>query len=114
MKIKGIVISGKNKGEKNGFPTINLEITNKYKKDLESGVYAGKVFLNGDEKKVAIFIGLKKKILEAYILDFSGNLRGKEAEVEIGEKIRDVMNFSSDEKLIRQIERDVEKVGDMG
>jgi riboflavin kinase/FMN adenylyltransferase len=110
MKIRGVVIRGKNKGEKIGFPTINLQIEKDCKDSLESGTYAGKVFLEGDHKKAAIFIGLDKNILEAHILDFAGNLRGEIIEVEIGEKIRDVEKFDTDEDLTEQISKDVEKI----
>lgn len=112
MKIRGIVISGKNKSEKLGFPTINLDI-NQYKNEIESGVFSGKVFIEDKNYKAAIFIGLKKEILEAHILNFSGNLRGKEVEIEIGEKIRDVYKFDNDKELSSQIAKDVEKVRNM-
>lgn len=110
MKIRGSVIRGKNKGEKIGFPTINLQIKKDRKYSLESGAYAGKVFLEGEHKKAAIFISPDKNILEAHILDFSGNLRGEIIEVEIGEKIRDVEKFDTDDDLTEQIAKDVEKI----
>lgn len=110
MKIKGIVISGKNKGEKIGFPTINIKIDRDLRGEIESGVYAGKVFFDGDSKKAGIFINKDKTLLEAHVLDFSGNLRGKEVEVEVGERLRDIMIFPDDAALIDQIDRDIEKV----
>ncbi|MDD3498072.1 MAG: riboflavin kinase [Candidatus Moranbacteria bacterium] len=113
MKIKGFVIGGKNKGEKIGFPTVNLELDEKVSKDVDPGVFSGKVFIDEEEKKAGIFINSDKKILEAHILDFSGDLRGREIEIEIDEKLRDVMKFENDEELIDQIGKDVEKVRDM-
>lgn len=113
MKIKGVVISGKNKGEKIGFPTVNLEIGFEKRDSFESGVYSGEVFLPDGDKKAIIFIGSNKNILEAHILDFSGSLRGEEIEVEVGKKIRDVMIFSDDAALIDQIGRDIEKLRDV-
>lgn len=110
MKIKGIVVGGKNKGEKIGFPTINIEIKEAQRADFKPGVYAGKVFFDGDSKKAGIFINKDKTLLEAHILDFSGDLRGKEVEVEVGERLRDIMIFSDDAALIDQIDRDIEKV----
>ncbi|EKE15959.1 MAG: riboflavin kinase [uncultured bacterium] len=110
MRIKGNVISGKNKGEKIGFPTINLAIGEEYASIMNPGVYAGKVFLGSQEKKAAIFIDSEKKILEAHILDFSGNLRGQNVEVELGVKLREVEKFNSDEELVEQIKSDIGRV----
>ena len=102
MRIKGIVIKGKDKGRALGYPTANMEINGK----LESGVYTGKVFLNGKEFIAGIFI--HKNILEAHILNFSGDLYEEEIEVEIGEKIREVRKFENDEEVQRQIRRDLD------
>ncbi|EKE15808.1 MAG: riboflavin kinase [uncultured bacterium] len=110
MKIRNVVIEGRNKGEKIGFPTINLKIEDKAKNILEAGVYSGMVFWDGNSKKAGIFIRPDKEMLEAHILGFYGNLRGKTVEVEIGKKIREAINFSSDEELISQIGRDIEKI----
>jgi len=98
------VISGKNKGEKIGFPTVNVSIE---KNELESGVFSGNVFLDGKKLKCAIFVNNRKNLLEAHIFDFSKNIRGKEIEIEIGKKVRDAMKFENDEDLIRQIQKDI-------
>lgn len=87
-----------------GFPTANIRLDQK----KESGVYSGMVFFDQKQYKAAIFIGKEAKILEAYILDFSGDLYENEIEVEVGEKIRDVQKFSSTQELIGQIKKDVE------
>lgn len=101
--LSSIVISGKGKGKKLGFPTVNILL----EEEMESGVYSGKVFVDGMEHKVGIYISRDEKILEAHLLDFSENLRGKEIEIEIGKKIREVRRFSSDEKLKKQILKDL-------
>jgi riboflavin kinase/FMN adenylyltransferase len=106
-RIKGAVISGKNKGEKIGFPTINVSVAGK---GLESGVFSGHVFLDGKKKKCAIFVSEKGDLLEAYILDFSKSIRGQEVEIEIGEKIRDAIKFENDQDLIENIKRDVDVI----
>jgi riboflavin kinase / FMN adenylyltransferase len=105
MKIKGLVIKGKNKGKKLGFPTANLALEADF--EAKSGVYAGRVCFDGKSYKSAIFIGKEGNILEAHILDFSGDLYGKEIEVEIGKKIREVKKFNSDKELQEQIREDI-------
>jgi FAD synthase len=104
MRISGVVIKGNDKGKGLGFPTANLEL----KEDLDSGVYSGKVFIGEREYKAGLFIRKDKKILEAHILDFNGDLYGREIEVEIGEKVREAMEFNSDEELREQIEKDLD------
>jgi riboflavin kinase / FMN adenylyltransferase len=103
MKIKGLVIKGRAKGKKLGFPTANVKLDKK----LESGVFAGTVILGEKKYKAAIFVGSEGDILEAHILDFSGDLYGKEIEVIIKDKLRDIKRFNSDEELVEQIKKDI-------
>jgi riboflavin kinase/FMN adenylyltransferase len=104
MLIKGSVVKGKQQGRGLGFPTVNVE----YENGLASGVYNGKVNFQGKEFHAAIFYGNDKKIIEAHILDYSGDLYGQEIEIKIGEKIREVMKFENTEELIAQIKKDLE------
>ena len=46
--------------------------------------------------------------MEAYLLDFNGDLYGKTAHLEFVQRLRDEAYFSSTEELRLQIERDVE------
>jgi len=103
-RISGRIIYGNQYGKKLGFPTANLDL---HDPEIESGVYIGKVYFNDTSHNAAIFIDEEKKLLEAHILDFEGNLYGKEIEVEIGEKIREVVKFASEKKLINQILKDL-------
>ncbi len=106
--IRGIVIKGKSEGRKLGFPTANILLSTA----IESGVYSGEVSL--DRKyPAALFVGNEKKILEAYIFDWTGDLYGKEIEVEVKEKIRDVLPFKSDDQMKRYIEKDIQKIKEM-
>jgi riboflavin kinase / FMN adenylyltransferase len=45
--------------------------------------------------------------VEAHLLDFTGDLYGRELEIEIGEKLRDEQKFGSLEELKAQIARDI-------
>jgi riboflavin kinase/FMN adenylyltransferase len=101
--IRGKVIEGKKKGKTLGFPTANVVLT----APIESGVYAGSVIVEGQEFKAGIFVSPDGELLEAYIIDFSGDLYGKEIEVRISKKIRDVRKFENNEELKEQIKKDI-------
>ncbi|MDP9296406.1 MAG: riboflavin kinase, partial [Actinomycetota bacterium] len=47
--------------------------------------------------------------VEAYLLDFDGDLRGRELRVEFWERLRDEAKFGSVEELRRAIGNDVER-----
>lgn len=106
MIIKGAVIRGKGKGKILGFPTANIEFSS----NLPSGVYGGKVNIGGKRYRAAIFYGEGKKILEAHVLDFSGDLYGQIIEVEVAEKIREVKKFEAEKELKEQIVKDIKQI----
>jgi riboflavin kinase / FMN adenylyltransferase len=104
--ILGKVIKGNKKGKKLGFPTVNIELN----ENIESGVYAGVVDIDGGKFKAGIFVSSNKKLLEAHIIGFSGDLYGKEIEIEIGKRMRSVMKFEGDKELKAQINKDIQEI----
>ena len=46
--------------------------------------------------------------VEAFLLDFEGDLYGRELRIELWERLRDERAFGSEEELVRQIALDVE------
>jgi len=111
--IAGVVVSGKGRGAGLGFPTANIEP----EKELlpPAGIYAVFVNVAGRRYQAALNIGEKPTFddytftIEVYLLDFSGDLRGKRINTEFVEKLRDIVKFDSPEKLKEQIAADVEK-----
>lgn len=99
----GIVERGIKRGKALGFPTANISLEDK----AISGVYAGQVRVEHTTYQAALFANRERKILEAYLLDFSGNLYGKEITMELHKKIRDSEKFTDEMDLIRQIKDDV-------
>lgn len=86
MIIKGKVLEGHKKANGIGFPTANILNVSK----ISSGIYAGRVDLDGEKFDAVIYIGEKRKeILETHLFDFEGDLYRKEIEVEIVGKIRE-------------------------
>ena len=110
-KITGIVVHGKKLGSKLGFPTANLalEDTDQH----PDGVYAVRVTAEGKTYGGVANIGTrptvtadKKRFLEAYLFDFTGNLYGKTIAVELLACLRPELKFASVEALRKQIETD--------
>ncbi len=106
MKISASITKGKGKGKQLGFPTVNIVIEGK----VESGVYTGVVRFDSKEYLAGIFVGRDGKLLEAHLIGFEGDLYGKEVEVEILEKIRNVRDFENEEELKKQIGEDINKI----
>lgn len=111
--IKGIVVSGEQRGRQIGFPTANLD----YPEDLvvpETGVYAVRVHLKGETYHGVANIGYKPtfqrekmlKDVEINIFDFSGDIYGQEIKVDFILRIRSEVKFANVEQLVAQIQSD--------
>jgi riboflavin kinase/FMN adenylyltransferase len=103
---EGEVVHGQKEGRKLGFPTANVEFTG----ELDEGVYSGWAVVEGKKYQAGIMYRNGTTILEAYILDFSGDIYGKKIEIEVGAKIREVIRFETDKELIEQVKKDVELI----
>ena len=109
----GTVIKGHHRGRGLGFPTANI----KPDKVLVPGrgIYAVRVHREGKTYQGVLNIGFNPTFsdealsVEAYILDFDGDLYGKRLEILFVDRIRDEIKFDGPAKLIEQIKRDVEK-----
>lgn len=109
------VRSGYHLGTKMGTPTINMYfpdgvVVPRY------GVYAAKVVLDGGESHVAVTnVGVRPTVsdnnrvnVESHLLDYSGNLYGRQARVEFYSFIRPERRFDNYDELFAQIKRDAE------
>lgn len=113
--LKGKVITSDKRGRVLGFPTANLDI--KPQQALpDNGIYATITQVDGKRFPSATNIGIRptfgegEKIVETHLLNYMGDLYGKEIRVEFVQKLRDEQRFPSSEELKIQIERDVRKV----
>ncbi len=107
--LEGTVIKGAQLGRTIGFPTVNIKYPENIVK-IPFGVYSAKIgnnqaMLNWGIKPTVN--NTKTPVVEAHILNFSGDLYGKNIKLEITKKIRDEMKFSSLEDLKHQIEKDI-------
>jgi riboflavin kinase/FMN adenylyltransferase len=111
----GKVVHGSRFGRKIGFPTANLEIPDNDKLIPPPGVYFVKVSWDASEKYGVMNIGNrptidgKKTVIEVHILDFSGDLYGKNLCIRFLEFFRKEKAFPGIEPLKEQIRSDVEK-----
>lgn len=109
----GRVIHGEGIGRRLGFPTANLQFDHPQKLVPRDGVYVATVCWQDQFLPAAVSIGTRptfhdtKSHVEVYILNFQGDLYGKELVVLLHAKIRDQIQFESKEALIRQMEKDV-------
>ncbi|MDE5835099.1 MAG: bifunctional riboflavin kinase/FAD synthetase [Ruminococcus sp.] len=110
------VVHGNKIGRTINFPTINQNYS-KGQLVLKYGVYFTTTYINNKKYKSITNIGVKPTIAgkrtplaETHILDFSGNLYGKNIKVEFNKFIRPEMKFSSVEELREQISRDIAEV----
>jgi len=110
----GKVIPGRQVGRHLGFPTANIEPLNELLPAY--GIYASRTEVDGRWFDSAVFAGAsqtfdcEQSLIESYLLDFDGDLYGKEIEIVLLEKIRDVHSFASQDELIEQIEKDVAQI----
>ncbi len=103
MKYKGIVQKGSAEARKMGFPTVNVDMGD----EPISGIFAAKVFFDGDEYPSAAYADSSRNIVEAHVLDESLDLYGKEIEIELLKKIRDDQQFEDEASLKAAIVSDV-------
>ena len=113
-EIEGKVVKGEQLGRKLGFPTANVHYINTIIPC--DGVYAGWVKFNSETYMCAISTGCRpqfkgeKRFLEAYILNFSGDIYGTRIKVLLVKKIRNEEVFSNIENLKKQMSKDCKEV----
>jgi len=114
--VRGTVARGDQRGHELGFPTANLAVAPELclpAVGIYAGTFAG---ADGAARPAAISLGLRPTfyedaevpLLEAHVLDFSGDLYDQPCEVGFVERLRGEEKFDSVEALIAQIQRDVE------
>lgn len=108
------VLHGKHLGARIGFPTINQVFPSEYVTP-KKGVYAVRVFFDEKEYFGVCNVGSRPTVdeddrilAETHLLDFSGDLYGKEVRVEFHHFMRPEEKFSSLETLKNQITKDRE------
>ncbi len=136
--IFGTVVKGRGIGRGLGFPTANIDPENEL--IPASGVYAARVRVQRSEVRdqksdtanltsdlrsptselpSAVFIGERKTfndpdpVIEAYLLDFDGELYGQQIEVCLVKQIRSVQAFPTKKALVVQIKKDIAQIREL-
>ena len=112
--VSGTIVHGEERGRALGFPTINIAAPDD-KLLPRDGIYATWAVIGGERYRAASSLGVRPTFgggprkLESYLLDFDGELYGKQATIVFVERLRDELKFESADDLARQIARDVER-----
>jgi len=112
--IKGIVESGDRRGRELGYPTANI-VLGDYQRP-RYGIYAVRATLDdGSEHPGVASLGIRptfeppQELLETHLLDFDGDLYGRQIEVALHAFIRDEKKFDDIAALIAHMKEDEAK-----
>ncbi len=111
--VRGTVVHGAKRGRALGFPTINVAVPPERLLPRD-GIYAMRVRLRDSDVAAAASLGVRPtfgggdRTLEAYLLDWEGDVYGDRIEAAFVKRLRDELRFANAAELSRQIARDVE------
>jgi riboflavin kinase/FMN adenylyltransferase len=121
-RLEGVVVRGDQRGRELGFPTANL-LTSRFAAIPADGVYAawlnrrqppsGRTERDGDRLMAAVSIGTnptfggQDRRVEAYVLDFDGDLYGERLSIDFVVRLREQRTYPGIEALVTQIRQDV-------
>jgi riboflavin kinase/FMN adenylyltransferase len=111
--LSGVVVTGSKRGRLLGFPTANIA-PQPSRALPPDGVYVTWAQIDNKLYRAATNIGVSptfdggERMIEAYVLDFNGDLYGCQVTLQFIERIRDEVHFATPEELQQQIDRDVE------
>jgi riboflavin kinase/FMN adenylyltransferase len=118
--VTGKVVAGDGRGATIGFPTANLEVWSQ--KLLPSlGIYRCLTELDGQTYLSVANIGYRptftqntqQVFVEVHLLDFKGDIYGKELQVQFTHRLRGEIKFPSFKELVQQIHRDIQTARDL-
>ena len=111
--VSGNVVNGAKKGREIGFPTVNIDMGSTLKLLPKFGVYIAETTIDGREYQAMMNIGIRPTfavdavpVVEAHILDYSGDLYGRRLTFRLLDRLRDEIRFSSLEALREQLIKD--------
>jgi len=113
FQMRGTVVHGDKRGRTLGFPTANL-VPDSALTVPGHGVYACRAQIGGEHRPAAVNVGVRPTfqtgrglLVEAYLLNFEGDLYGRELRLDFLERLRGERRFDTVEALVEQMHRDV-------
>ncbi|HVW71706.1 MAG TPA: riboflavin kinase [Candidatus Paceibacterota bacterium] len=103
MQFSGTVGPGRGFGRTIGFPTVNIPLTD----PTISGIYAAVVRVDDTDFPSAAYADPASGLLEAHLIDWVGDLYGKDITITLGEKVRERETFQDEISLMAAIAADV-------
>jgi riboflavin kinase/FMN adenylyltransferase len=117
-EVRGVVQHGDQRGRDLGFPTANMAVPGDILLPAD-GIYAG-WYLRPDGARHAAALSLGRRptfyeeadssLLEAYLLDFEGDLYGERGRVQFATRLRGELRFERVDDLVAQMRDDVDLV----
>ncbi len=110
-RLTGIVAHGDQRGRQLGFPTANLRVNDEQLLPA-NGVYVGWAQVRGMRFDAVVNVGVRPTfaqhtpLVEAHLLDFSGDIYGERLRLDFLHRLRDELRFPSAEALIEQMHTD--------
>lgn len=107
--ITGTIVHGRGAGDGFGFATANLDLANCETMLLREGVYGCYGIVDGVRYAAAVNVGVARSFaeatapVEAHLLDFDGDLYGKDIRIEFEEWLRGPRVFDTKEELIETV-----------
>lgn len=115
FRLRGPVVTGDQRGRELGFPTANLRPDAALIRPAH-GVYACRV----GAREAAVNVGVRptfgaglEVLVEAFLLDFAGDLYGETLTIEFIERLRGEARFESADALIEQMHADVARTREL-
>ncbi|MCA0972440.1 riboflavin biosynthesis protein RibF [Halobacillus litoralis] len=111
FELTGVVEKGEQLGRQLGFPTLNLGDINEYA-EVKPAVYLGTVQVKQAYYYTLISAGYRPVVngssykVEAYVMDFSGDLYDQEVSVKFLRHLRDETDFQGLDVLVEQMKKD--------
>jgi riboflavin kinase/FMN adenylyltransferase len=113
--MRGEVAHGDKRGRTLGFPTANL-VPDPRLVVPDHGIYACRAHVAGHQLVAAVNVGVRPTfktgrglLVEAYLLDFDGDIYDEELRLDFLERLRGEKRFDSVEALVEQMARDVDE-----
>jgi riboflavin kinase/FMN adenylyltransferase len=111
--MRGTVVHGDERGRTLGYPTANL-VPDPRLVVPDHGIYACRARVDGRSHVAAVNVGVRPTfktgrglLVEAYLLDFEGDVYGSDLRLEFLTRLRGERRFDSVDALVAQMDRDV-------